>query len=42
MADRRHYTNIRDVRRMKGDETESDNFLVGAKIRLKIKSSEKD
>jgi 1,2-phenylacetyl-CoA epoxidase catalytic subunit len=41
MVDRRHCTNIRDVGRMKGAETESDNVLVRAKIRLKIKSSEK-
>ena len=41
MVDRRHCTNVRGVRRKKSDETESDNFLVRAKIRLKIKSSEK-
>jgi len=29
------------VRKMRGAERESDNFLVMAKIRLKIKSSEK-
>ena len=41
MVDRRHCTNIRDMRKMKGAETESDNFLVRAKIILQIKSSEK-
>jgi hypothetical protein len=41
MIDRRHCTNICDVTRMKGAETESSNFLVRAKIKLKIKSSVK-
>jgi hypothetical protein len=41
MIDRRHCTNIRDVRRMKGAERESGNFIARAKIRLKIKSSVK-
>jgi len=38
MVERRHCTNIRDVRRIKGAETESGNFLVRAKIRLKLRA----
>jgi hypothetical protein len=41
LVDRRHCRNICDVRSMKDAEIESDHFLVGAKIKLKIKRSEK-
>ena len=37
MVDRRQCMNIRDGRRIKGAETETD-ILVGAKIRLKIRA----
>jgi len=40
LVDRRHCTNVGDVRNMRGAETESDHFLVRAKIILKIKGSE--
>jgi hypothetical protein len=33
--------NVCDVRSVRGAETESDHFLVTAKIRVKIKGSEK-
>jgi len=41
MVDRRHWMNVCDVRSMRGVEILSDNFLVRAKIRLKIKGREK-
>lgn len=41
LVDRRHCTNVCDVRSMRGAEIESDHFLVRAKIRLKIKKIEK-
>jgi endonuclease/exonuclease/phosphatase family metal-dependent hydrolase len=41
LVDRRHCMNVCDARSMRGAEIESDHFLVRAKIRLKIKSSEK-
>jgi hypothetical protein len=41
LLNRRHCTNVCDVRSMRGAEMESDPFLLTAKIRLKIKGSEK-
>jgi 3'-phosphoadenosine 5'-phosphosulfate sulfotransferase len=41
LVDRIHCTNVCDVRSMRNAEIESDHFLVRAKIRLKIKRSEK-
>jgi len=41
LLDRRHYTNICDVRSTRGDEIESGHFLVRTKIIRKIKRSEK-
>jgi hypothetical protein len=41
LVDRRQCRNVCDVRSVKAAETESDHFLVRAKIRLKIKSREK-
>jgi len=41
LLDRRYCTNVCDVRSMRGAEMESDPFLMTAKIRLKIKRSER-
>jgi hypothetical protein len=41
LVDKRHCRIVCDVRSMRGAEVESDHFLVGAKIRLRIKRSEK-
>ena len=41
MVDRRHCGSICGVRSLRGAETESDNFLVRTKIRLKIERTEK-
>jgi hypothetical protein len=41
LVDRRHCRNVCDVRSTRGAEIESDHFLVGAKIRLKVKRSKK-
>jgi endonuclease/exonuclease/phosphatase family metal-dependent hydrolase len=41
LVDRRHYTNICDVRSMRGAEIESGHFLVRTKMIWKIKRREK-
>jgi hypothetical protein len=41
LIDGRHCTNVCDVRHMRGAAIESDRSLVRAKIRFKIKRSEK-
>jgi endonuclease/exonuclease/phosphatase family metal-dependent hydrolase len=38
---RRHCMNVCDVTSVRGAESESDHFLVTAKIRVKIKGNEK-
>jgi hypothetical protein len=41
LVDSRHCINVFDVRSLRGADTESDHYLVCAKLKIKIKWSEK-
>jgi endonuclease/exonuclease/phosphatase family metal-dependent hydrolase len=40
LVDRRHCTNVFDVRSLRGADIESDHYLICAKLKIKIKRSE--